>query len=102
MYLGTIGSGIMEAMANFEATCKKALSQGQPADESLAKPVLDCIQILREAGKSMPDSTLVNLDCRIVYIPILPSLTGSSQALQSKGIHAFDLLSRFAIHTHYN
>jgi hypothetical protein len=58
MYMATIGSAIMESLAAFETAVKQALHCGGEYTEGAAAPLLDAIQIIREAGKPEPCFTI--------------------------------------------
>ena len=53
-YLGTIGTAMMEAMAAFEKALRAALHTPymEVDSDKAAQPVLDAIQILRQAAAS--------------------------------------------------
>ena len=50
MYMSTIGSAIMESLAAFEAAVKQALHFDGHSTDAAAAPLLDAINIIREAG----------------------------------------------------
>jgi hypothetical protein len=52
MYMATIGSAIMESLAAFETAVKQALHHEDESPENVAAPLLDAIQIIREAGET--------------------------------------------------
>jgi len=61
MYMATIGSAIMEALAAFETAVKQALHYDGASPEDAAAPLLDAIQIIRAAGDSLPLSCAENV-----------------------------------------
>lgn len=89
LYMGTIGNALMQAMGAFEVSLRAALHTEDIGDSSqVARPVLDAIQILREAVLS--ESSCVPLALSTPYGgsgETVPVHRGSRCSIRSHKIH---------------